>query len=62
MGGEELYDEIRKISTVVPVILSSGHSEQESTKLFGDRGLAGFLDKPYGVAALRQKLRDVLGE
>ena len=55
-------DEIRKISDLVPVILSSGYGEQESTKRFRDKGLAGFIQKPYGVEELRDKLREVLGE
>jgi len=60
MGGEETHDEIRKISDEVPVILSSGYGEQESTKRFGDKGLAGFIQKPYGVEELKDKLREVL--
>jgi PAS domain S-box-containing protein len=60
MGGEETHDEIRKISEGVPVVLSSGYGEQESTKRFGDKGLAGFIQKPYGVEDLKKKLREVL--
>jgi DNA-binding NtrC family response regulator len=62
MGGEESYEEIRKISAGVPVILSSGYGEQESTKHFGERGLAGFIQKPYELSSLRETLRKALGE
>jgi CheY-like chemotaxis protein len=62
MGGEESYEEIRKISGGVPVILSSGYGEQESAKHFGERGLAGFIQKPYELSSLRETLRKALGE
>ena len=62
MAGQETFDELRRIRGDVPVILSSGYSEHESTVRFGDKGLAGFLQKPYGVAELRDKVREVLGD
>ena len=61
MDGEEAFEELRKISDDVPVILSSGYSEQDATEQFGDKGLAGFLQKPYEVASLKSKLRKALG-
>jgi two-component system cell cycle sensor histidine kinase/response regulator CckA len=62
MDGEEAFKELRKIKRDVPVILSSGYNEQESTERFGDKGLAGFLHKPYKAASLREKLRKALGD
>jgi len=62
MGGEETYDEIRRISESVPVILSSGQGAQESAEQFGDKGVAGFLRKPYEVADLQDMLRTVMGD
>lgn len=61
MGGEEAFEELRKIRADVPVILSSGYSEEESTKQFAGRGLAGFLQKPYALEDLKRNLREVLG-
>ena len=60
MGGAEAFEELRKIRAEVPVILSSGYSEEKSTEQLGGR-LAGFLQKPYRLAALKQKLQEVLG-
>ncbi len=62
MDGEETFEELRKIKDDVPVILSSGYSEQEPTEQFGGKGLAGFLQKPYQVASLKEKLRKALGD
>ena len=60
MDGEETLAELRKIEGSVPVVLCSGYDERESTGRFGGRGLAGFLEKPYDLAALREALRKAL--
>jgi PAS domain S-box-containing protein len=60
MDGEEAYRELRKIRDDVRVILASGYNEQEITRRFDGKGLAGFIAKPFQVAALREKLREVL--
>ena len=39
------------------MILSSGFSEQEIARKFTGAGLAGFIQKPYTLAALREVLR-----
>ncbi len=62
MNGVQTCDEMRRAKVDVPVILSSGYSEQESTKRFGTQCLAGFLQKPYELTTLQAKLREVLGE
>jgi two-component system cell cycle sensor histidine kinase/response regulator CckA len=62
MDGKETFDELCRINADVPVILCSGYSEQDSTEQFGDRGLAGFIAKPYNKTNVRDKLREVLGD
>ena len=62
MNGGETFDELRKINSDVPVILSSGYSEQESIERFAGKGLAGFIHKPYEMASLKAKLRKALGD
>jgi PAS domain S-box-containing protein len=60
MSGAETYEQLRAISTEVPVILSSGYSEQDAVARFGASGLAGFLQKPYAPVDLSAKVREVL--
>jgi len=60
MDGEEAYRELRRLDPDVRVILSSGYTEQDVTRRFQDVGLAGFIQKPYLFAALRDTLRAVL--
>ena len=60
LDGEETFRELRRIRSDVRVILSSGYDEQETTSRFAGKGLAGFLQKPYGVGPLGEKIRQVL--
>jgi DNA-binding response OmpR family regulator len=60
MDGEEAFREIRRIHPGARVLLMSGFSEQEAIKRFAGKGLAGFLQKPFGIAELREKLRVML--
>lgn len=59
MNGDEAYREMRRIRPDVSAILSSGYSEKEVTQRFAGKGLAGFIQKPYTLAALREKLQKV---
>ena len=60
MGGEQCFEELRRISSDVKVILSSGYSEQEVAERFSGKGLAGFIQKPYWSSVLLAKLKEVL--
>ena len=39
------------------MVLTSGYNEQESIQDFLGRGLAGFLQKPYTLKAMRETLQ-----
>ena len=60
LDGEGTFRELRRIRPDVRVILSSGYNEQETTSRFAGKGLAGFLQKPYGIRPLMEKIRQVL--
>jgi PAS domain S-box-containing protein len=60
LDGEQAFQEMRLIDPGVRVLLMSGFSEQEAIKRFAGKGLAGFLQKPFNVGALRDRLREVL--
>jgi len=61
MDGRQCFHELLRINPDVKVILSSGYNEQEATQGFAARELAGFVQKPYTLKALRGKIREVLG-
>ncbi|HJW74014.1 MAG TPA: PAS domain S-box protein [Geothrix sp.] len=60
LDGREAFQSMRLIRPQVRVILSSGYNEQETIQLFVGKGLAGFLQKPYTLDALRTALRKAL--
>jgi PAS domain S-box-containing protein len=57
LDGREAFQSMRRIRPDIRVILSSGYNEQESIQPFVGKGLAGFLQKPYTLDALRNALR-----
>ncbi len=62
MDGGDAFRELQGIDPGVVVLLSSGYNEQETMEQFEGSGLAGFIQKPYHVPLLEEKLRKVLAE
>ena len=60
MDGVEAFRAMRRLHPGVTVILCSGYNEQDATQRFAGKGLAGFIQKPYDMAVLREKLKKVL--
>jgi PAS domain S-box-containing protein len=57
MSGEEAFRELRRIDPEVKVFISSGYSEWEISARFTGKSLAGFIQKPYQIAELRNVLK-----
>ncbi len=60
MNGAEAFREMHRIAPRVPVILTSGFDEQDAVGEFTGAGLAGFIQKPYRMRALLQKLESAI--
>ncbi|GLH69479.1 hypothetical protein GETHPA_10120 [Geothrix rubra] len=60
MDGREAFQALRRIRPDARVVLSSGYTEQESVRSIMGQGLAGFLQKPYTLQALRAALQKAL--
>ncbi len=60
MGGGETYLALKSITPGVKVILSSGYSINGEAKTIMDQGVNAFLQKPFTMADLARKIRDVL--
>jgi CheY-like chemotaxis protein len=52
LSGEETQLELQRSVPSLPVVISSGFSEQEAIRRFEGRGVAGFVEKPYMPADL----------
>lgn len=60
MGGGKAFDILRGINPAVRVILSSGYSIDGEAQQIMERGCNGFIQKPFRLADISQKIRDVL--
>jgi PAS domain S-box-containing protein len=60
MDGVDAFRELRSIDENVPVLLMSGYNEQDAVMRFAGKGLSGFVQKPFTVEILRERLLGVL--
>ena len=60
MDGEQTLTRIRAIDPDLPVIICSGYSERELRHRFEGRTVNGYLQKPFHLAAIRQKVSAAL--
>ena len=60
MGGGEAFDRMKEINTNVKVLLSSGYSLEGEAKEILKRGCDAFIQKPFKLEQLSQKLMKIL--
>jgi two-component system, cell cycle sensor histidine kinase and response regulator CckA len=60
LSGGETYDLIRELNPSAKIILSSGYSLNDEAQRIMDKGCHGFIQKPFNVAAISRKVREVL--
>ena len=60
MDGLSTFRALRAIRPDVPVILSSGYSEQDATRRFDGEGLTGFIQKPFRLHEFKAILAGAL--
>jgi two-component system cell cycle sensor histidine kinase/response regulator CckA len=60
MGGGETYDRLKEMDPNVKVLLSSGYSlDGQATEIL-NRGCDGFIQKPFSIKSLSEKLRQII--
>ncbi len=60
MGGGEVYTILKKINQDIKVLLSSGYSFHGQAAELLRRGCRGFIQKPFTLGNISEKLREVL--
>ena len=60
MGGGETFDRLKEINQDVKVLLSSGYSVDGMATEILQRGCNQFIQKPFNIKELSQKLREVI--
>lgn len=60
MDGGKTFDRIREICPEMPVMLSSGYAMSSQAEQIMSRGCDGFIQKPFSIYELSQKVRQIL--
>jgi DNA-binding NtrC family response regulator len=61
LSGRETFYRLKEIDPGVKVLLYSAHSMDEEVHLMLENGALGFIQKPSRIAALSQKIAEMLG-
>jgi CheY-like chemotaxis protein len=62
LNGGETYNRLKKRDPGVKVLLSSGYSIEGEAKEILGRGCNGFIQKPFNIHVLSQRLRKILDQ
>ncbi|MBW1849097.1 MAG: response regulator, partial [Deltaproteobacteria bacterium] len=60
MDGGEVFDKLKEINSNVKVLLSSGYSEDEYASEILKKGAHGFIQKPFSIELVSQKIRQII--
>jgi CheY-like chemotaxis protein len=60
MGGGVIFDRLRSLKPEIPVLLSSGYSLNGQALDILKRGCRGFIQKPFNIEQLQQKILEIL--
>jgi DNA-binding NarL/FixJ family response regulator len=60
-SGKVTYEELKKIDPNIKVLLVSGYSLNKQVEELISQGCNGFIQKPFDIIELSQKLREILG-
>lgn len=62
MGGSEIFDLLKAMDPSIRVLLSSGYSLKGQASQIMKRGCNGFIQKPFNIEQISEKIRDILDE
>ncbi len=61
MSADEVFERFKQINPKAKILLTSGYSSiNDFVKAIMSRGCDGFIQKPYSMAHLSQKIREIL--
>jgi two-component system cell cycle sensor histidine kinase/response regulator CckA len=60
MSGGETFDRLKQLNPEVRVLLSSGYSLEGQAQDILNRGCLGFIQKPYKIEELADKIQDII--
>jgi PAS domain S-box-containing protein len=62
LDGNATFTELRRLDPELSVLLMSGFNEQDAVHRFAGQGLAGFIQKPFKLETLREKLQAIFAD
>lgn len=62
MDGDQTFDQLREINSSIPILLSSGYSLNSQAKKIMEKGCNGFIQKPFLITQLSEKIQNILDE
>ena len=62
MGAGDTYNELQAIDPAIKVLLSSGYGVDEQTSEVMKRGCKGFIQKPFNMQVLSEKIEEIMKE
>jgi two-component system cell cycle sensor histidine kinase/response regulator CckA len=60
LGGGEVFDRLKAMNPAVKVVLSSGYSLEGEASQILERGCVGFIQKPFSLAQLAERMAAVM--
>jgi PAS domain S-box-containing protein len=60
MNGKDTFDELKRLNPEVRVLLVSGYSLNKQIQELMDSGCVGYIQKPFDIVQLSQKIREAL--
>jgi CheY-like chemotaxis protein len=61
-NGGAAFSQLKKISANVKVLIASGYAKDQQLKEMMEKGCSGFIQKPFSIKSLSQKILNVLNE
>ncbi len=60
MEAGDTYDQLKALNPAIKVLLSSGYSLDQRANAILDRGCNGFIQKPFNMKNLQEKIGEIL--
>ena len=59
-NGSDTFSQLKKINANVKVLIASGYAEDQQIREMMKQGCSGFIQKPFSINALSQKIMNIL--
>jgi CheY-like chemotaxis protein len=61
-NGVTAFFQLKKISANVKVLIASGYAKDQQIEVMMEQGCSGFIQKPFSINALSQKIMNILND